>query len=502
VQLAFERGTNVGAQVFVLENDETYKMFHLKNREISFDVNLASLPCGTNAAFYLVAMNPSGQRGVAGNDAGAKFGTGYCDAQCPHALKFVQGEANMMDWVGASESGHFGSCCAEIDLWEGNSRASAFTAHPCNGEQTRCEGTQCGDTDKGEHYMGLCDKDGCGFNSYQLGAREFYGPGKQVDTMQPFTVVTQFLTADGTDGGPLTEIKQFYVQNGQVIHPPEAAQEGIAGDSISDGFCSNTKQAFINTRARHNPSGEFDQFSATGGLGAIGGALDAGMVLVMSLWDDPASGMRWLDSESRRMPESTPGVVRGPCSTTEGDAATVEATAASASVTYSNIKWGEIGSTASGVPGARAASPKEQPAPFNPPIVSVGAAAPAAGAYGAGDGAGAYDASAYGAGANGAGAYGAGAGAYGAGAYGADAYGQQAAQGQQQQQQGYYGYGQKSELSQSVLSQAASGGVFKMCLVIASCVAIAATALVVSSRRAARLSGSLEAELNPSTALE
>ena len=38
--------------------------------------------------------------------AGAKYGTGYCDAQCPHDLKFVDGEANIMGWEGTTaESG-------------------------------------------------------------------------------------------------------------------------------------------------------------------------------------------------------------------------------------------------------------------------------------------------------------------------------------------------------------------------------------------------------------
>ena len=34
-----------------------------------------------------------------GNKAGAKYGTGYCDAQCPHDLKFINGEANVLDWT-------------------------------------------------------------------------------------------------------------------------------------------------------------------------------------------------------------------------------------------------------------------------------------------------------------------------------------------------------------------------------------------------------------------
>ncbi len=57
-------------------------------------------------------------------------------------------------------------------------------------------------------YSGLCDKDGCGYNSYRLGARDFYGPGLAVDTSQPLTVVTQFHTDDGTHLGGLVEIRR------------------------------------------------------------------------------------------------------------------------------------------------------------------------------------------------------------------------------------------------------------------------------------------------------
>ena len=31
------------------------------------------------------------------------------------------------------------------------------------------------------------------------------------------TVVTQFITTDGSDNGDLKEVKRFYVQNGRVI---------------------------------------------------------------------------------------------------------------------------------------------------------------------------------------------------------------------------------------------------------------------------------------------
>ena len=40
---------------------------------------------------------------------------------------------------------------------------------------------------------------------------------KQVDVTRPMTVVTQFITSDGTDSGDLAEVRRFYVQNGRKI---------------------------------------------------------------------------------------------------------------------------------------------------------------------------------------------------------------------------------------------------------------------------------------------
>lgn len=68
-------------------------------------------------------------------------------------------------------------------------------------------------------YKGICDKDGCDFYSYRLNNKTFFGPGTefQLDTTKPMTVVTQFLTNDGTDNGDLVEIRRFYVQDGHMI---------------------------------------------------------------------------------------------------------------------------------------------------------------------------------------------------------------------------------------------------------------------------------------------
>jgi len=73
------------------------------------------------------------------------------------------------------------------------------------------------------------------------------------------------------------------------------------------------------------------------------------MVLVLSLWDDYAVDMLWLDSDyPTTSSPSSPGVARGTCPTTSGVPATVESQNANAKVTYSNIRFGDIGSTFTG----------------------------------------------------------------------------------------------------------------------------------------------------------
>ena len=71
-----------GPRVYMLDSPDRYKMFRLKNKEFTFDVDLSTLPCGLNAALYFVEMDEFGDRS-GNNPGGAKYGTGYCDAQCP-----------------------------------------------------------------------------------------------------------------------------------------------------------------------------------------------------------------------------------------------------------------------------------------------------------------------------------------------------------------------------------------------------------------------------------
>ncbi|TCD66503.1 CENP-B protein 1 [Steccherinum ochraceum] len=353
LKLDFVTASNVGSRVYLMASDTEYEMFKLLNQEFTFDVDVSTLPCGLNGALYFSEMAADGGMSTQPNNkAGAKFGTGYCDSQCPRDLKFINGQANVEGWSGDSNSansgkGSNGACCNEMDIWEANSMAAAFTPHPCAGDGLQvCTGDACnGGT------AGLCDPSGCDFNSFRMGDETFYGAGLTVDTTKPFTVVTQFLTSDNTTTGTLSEIRRLYVQNGQVIQNSKVNIPGIdpTFDSITDDFCTQQKTAFDDTNT----------FAQQGGLKQMGASFAKGVVLVLSIWDDYAANMLWLDSDyPTTSPATNPGVHRGNCATTSGVPADVESQSGSAAVTFSNIKFGPIGSTFSGGSGS--------PPPTNP----------------------------------------------------------------------------------------------------------------------------------------
>jgi cellulose 1,4-beta-cellobiosidase len=171
-----------------------------------------------------------------------------------------------------------------------------------------------------------------------MGNTTFYGKGMTVDTSKKFTVVTQFLT---DSSGNLSEIKRFYVQNGVVIPNSNSNIAGVSGNSITQAFCDAQKTAF----------GDTNVFDQKGGLAQMGKALAQPMVLVMSLWDDHAVNMLWLDSTYPTDAAGKPGAARGTCPTTSGVPADVESQAPNSKVIYSNIRFGPIGSTVSGLPG-------------------------------------------------------------------------------------------------------------------------------------------------------
>ncbi|KAF9632620.1 putative glycoside hydrolase family 7 protein [Lasiodiplodia theobromae] len=324
---------NVGGRVYLLapDSEDTYELFKLKNQEFTFDVDVSALPCGLNGALYFSEMDSDGGMSkYENNKAGAKYGTGYCDTQCPHDIKFINGEANILNWT-KSET--------DVNAGSANSQATALTPHVCAADivgQVRCNGTECGDGDN--RYGGVCDKDGCDFNPYRMGNETFYGSnGSVIDTTKKMTVITQFITSDNTTDGDLVEIRRKYVQDGQLFENSYADFDTLAKfNSISDDFCDAQKTLF----------GDENDFKAKGGVARMGESFARGMVLVMSIWDDHAANALWLDSSYPVDADATkPGIKRGPCGTDTGAPDDVESESPDATVVYSNIRYGDIGST-------------------------------------------------------------------------------------------------------------------------------------------------------------
>jgi len=213
--------TAASPRVYLLDpSGQEYENVQLTGQELTWDVELSTLPCGMNGALYLSEMAMSG--GKSATNPGAAYGSGYCDAQCPK-LTWFNGTVN---------NGNLGACCNEMDIWEANGRATGFTPHPCDVVSIEgCDSAEsCG-------FNGVCDQWGCGFNPYALGQRSYYGPGSSyvIDTTKKFTVSTRFITDDGTTSGTLIDVQRSYMQEGRVITNAVAnASTGWEGlDSIT-----------------------------------------------------------------------------------------------------------------------------------------------------------------------------------------------------------------------------------------------------------------------------
>ena len=163
--------------------------------------------------------------------------------------------------------------------------------------------------------------------------------GKTIDTSKKFTVVTQFLTSDNTADGDLIEVRRVWVQDGTVFKNSNAKLSGLTGNSLTDAFCEAENTLFEGDGG----------FKAHGGMSKTGDAFDDGMVLTLSIWLDETADMLWLDSNFPADADpSKPGVSRGPCPTDSGKREDILKEQPNASVTFSNIKIGDIGSTFSG----------------------------------------------------------------------------------------------------------------------------------------------------------
>jgi hypothetical protein len=130
----------------------------LLGRNLNYTVELSTVGCGCNAAFYFSAMPGYNASGLPEPGSGDY----YCDANKGNGV-----------W------------CPEMDTMEANTAALQITPHRCDAPTGR--------------YYPSCDRGGCAVNSYKVDPGAYgAGPSFKVDTTRPFNVSTSF--RPGPDG--------------------------------------------------------------------------------------------------------------------------------------------------------------------------------------------------------------------------------------------------------------------------------------------------------------
>jgi len=242
-------------------------------------------------------------------------------------------------------------CATELDLFEVNREAQAFTMHACD-ETTGGAHAMC--TEGNEACNAKCDSNGCDWNVFRLSsqaentanAEKFFGSVVRsdvemtIDTSKPITVRTwydkehnswnQELIQDGTKH-PYPPV-EFPSWTGQ--------SEATTYDAITDEFC----EAFDSYL-----SGDGNEHTGLGGNKRMVSAQNEGYVLVLSIWtEDNGSNppMQWLDGTLGD--EDERGAMRGRCSTNEwqwDQSPLTKNELMEIEVVYSDFRIGPMGTT-------------------------------------------------------------------------------------------------------------------------------------------------------------
>jgi cellulose 1,4-beta-cellobiosidase len=112
-----------------------------------------------------------------------------------------------------------------------------------------------------------------------------------MDTSKKLTVVTQFISDNGSQNEILKEVRRSDLQNGNVLETVATIQIGKLYNTIENDSCMNG-------------SVEDDTYMHLGGYAAFTKSLRMGAILTMSFWTD--GSMRWLD-EIDGWPCTSPG---------------------------------------------------------------------------------------------------------------------------------------------------------------------------------------------------
>ena len=282
-----------------------------------------------------------------------------------------------------------------MDIMEANTEAQQYTTHACvdacgsfTAGVTECKGTGSPSS--------VCDQSGCGLNPFRYGPGttyntetnniDWYGPGSAntLDSMQPFTVVTQFHeSGSGGNGGELTNITRFYLQKGKRIDlptlyvktPTDGQHMGaFAEPAITSEFCGDIYDRWSGGErgadttdsvevgasraghARHASHARHARHAGLAGLAPLaqmGKNMENGMVLAMSAWyaqetytngkpQGSQTGMSWLDGVN----QWGKFIKAGPCDTSTSESA------GPYHATFSDIRFGDIGTTVPNAPPA------------------------------------------------------------------------------------------------------------------------------------------------------
>ncbi|KAK0721262.1 concanavalin A-like lectin/glucanase domain-containing protein [Apiosordaria backusii] len=292
--------TNVGSRLFLLESKNRYQTFTLLGNELSFDVDLSTVECGINSALYFAAMDADGgvERHKPYNQAGAEYGTGYCDGWCQNNQRFVGGRAatNKHD-AGWQEWQSDGACCPEF---------------------------------------AVCVRDTVvNIIRIEWARRSFMGRESWLILRKTLRELLVLVVTRWEEDRQY----QFFIQDGKRIDVPTPVWDGLPKQNgLSEEMCAVQAEVFS----------ERDSWAEHRGWETHRRqVLNRPMVLVTSI--DAADFYMWntwLDSSIHNDTcEGCAGVERGPCPREDNEPWIVQANGGRAKVVWSNIRFGPIGST-------------------------------------------------------------------------------------------------------------------------------------------------------------
>ncbi|KAJ4161916.1 hypothetical protein BFJ63_vAg13185 [Fusarium oxysporum f. sp. narcissi] len=237
-------------RVFALKEDERYlapRLIDQRDSEYTFDLEIRNVPSGYKARVSLNWMWPDGGKSEAkGDKAGARYGTGYCDATCDLGQRFVEGRANYDGWVPSKHDpklgkGRLGACCASFVLWEGNIESTDFSFSPCLPPWYH--------TCKDEKCSTRCFAFGCSWNPNGNRQKPFFGPGptNTIDSTKKFSVVNQWFAQQTPRVIAILKTRAtYYIQDGKLYRsaPSDYRPNGALFNTMNKGFCKKMASDF------------------------------------------------------------------------------------------------------------------------------------------------------------------------------------------------------------------------------------------------------------------